>query len=178
MPCSGGSRVAEYKIGGRAKECAATGAPFEEGQTVVSAIYLEDGGFVRRDYAEDAFPGPQDVFSTWRFTIPVTAEEEQKLDFDLASQFLEKLIEQAEPGQEGLTYVLTLLLSRKRRVKILKTAGDTLTVRIRGPEEDVEVAVREPRLTAEDVDRLQAQVAKLFGFAPPADPESDTEAES
>ena len=172
--------MAEYKISGRAKECAASGTPFEEGQTIVSAIYLEDEGFVRRDYADSAFPGPENAFSTWRFTIPVTVEEERKLDFDLASQFLEKLIRNADPDQEALVYVLTLLLSRKRRVKILATAalpdGEMLTVRIRGPEEDVEVPVRAPRLNAEDVARLQTQVAELFGFAEP-EPESESESE-
>ena len=176
--------MAEYKISGRAKECAASGTPFEEGQIVVSAIYLEDEGFLRRDYAESAFPGPENVFSSWRYTIPVSVEEEHKLDFELASQFLEKLIRHADPAQEGLVYVLTLLLSRKRRVKIVKTAalpeGEMLTVRIRGPEEDVDVSVRAPRMTAEDVDRLQVQVAELFGFAepepePPAEPEPASE---
>ena len=60
---------------------------------VVSAIYLEGDAFVRRDYAADRFPGPEEAFSVWKSQIPIKAEEEQfKLDFDLAGGFLEKLV--------------------------------------------------------------------------------------
>jgi hypothetical protein len=184
--CSTGARaVAEYEIGGRARVCAATGEPFDEGSMVVSAIYLEGDAFVRRDYAADRFPGPEEAFSVWKSQIPIKAEEEQfKLDFDLAGGFLEKLVAEADPQREGLVYVLTLLLSRKRRVKILKTAAlpegeQLLTVRIRGAEEDQEVQVRAPRLDAETVAALQQELAELFGFAEPEpEPEPDADADA
>ena len=163
--------MAEYRFGGRAPECAVTGKPFEGGQTIVSAIFDETDGFVRRDFSEQAFPGPEGTFSVWKSVMAVKEEDPFKLDFELAGQFLQKLIAEADPEREGLIYVLTLLLSRKRRVKILSSAalpeGELLTVRIRGPEEDVDVQVRAPKLTAESVEALQNEIARLFGFAEP-----------
>lgn len=163
--------MAEYRFAGRAPECAVTGKPFEGGESIVSAIFDEADGFVRRDFSEQAFPGPEGTFSVWKSVMAVKAEDPYKLDFELAGQFLQKLVDEADPEREGLIYVLTLLLSRKRRVKILHSAalpeGELLRVRIPGPEEDVEVAVRAPRLGAEAIERLQAEIARLFGFAAP-----------
>ena len=78
------------------------------------------------------------------------------------------LLREADPAREGLVYTLTLLLSRKRRVKIRESRhlpeGDLLQVLVRRAEEDDEVSVRAPRLSDDDVDGLQAELEKLFDF--------------
>lgn len=163
--------MAEYRISSRAKVCAATGEPFEEGQVIVTAIYEDpEEGFIRRDYSEQGFSGAGGAFSHWRTRVPVTPDEGRTLDLDLALNFLERLIEHADPEREGLAYTLVLLLSRKRRVKIKMSRplpdGERITVVVPGPEEDHEITMHAPRLGADDVTRIQAELAELFGFAP------------
>lgn len=164
--------MSEYRIGGRSKTCMITGRPFEAGETIVTVISKDpELGFVRQDICEQAFEGAGDAFSHWRTQQPEDREEEQKLDFDLAREFLEKLVDEAAPEREPLAYVLTLLLARKRRVKIAETRalpeGELLTVVLRGQEEDREIQVRAPRLNEEQIAALQAELARLFGFAQP-----------
>ncbi len=170
--------MAEYKITSRSKVCAATGDPFEDGQVIVTAIYEDpEEGFIRRDYSEQGFEGAGGAFSSWRSRAPVTPDEGRKLDFDLALDFFRKLVEQADPEREGLAYTLVLLLARKRRVKIKVTRplpdGELLTIVVPGPEDDREVTVRAPRLSPGDATRIQAELAELFGFAPPATEETE-----
>jgi len=168
----------EYRFGTRSRECMITGRPFAPGETIVTVIETDPLlGFVRRDVCEEAFAGADGAFSHWRSRQPENREDEQKLDFDLAREFLEKLIIEADPEREALTYVLTLLLARKRRVKIQATRslpeGDLLTVVLRGQEEDREVQVRAPHLDEERIGALQAELARLFGFAQPEEPAPD-----
>ncbi len=175
--------MAEYRISTRAKTCAATGEPFQEGQVIVTAIDEDpEDGFIRRDYSEQGFLGAGGAFSYWRSRLPVTPDEGRKLDFDLALNFLQKLIAQADPEREGLAYTLVLLLARKRRVKIKVSRplpdGELLTVVVPGPEEDREVTMHAPRLTPDDVTRIQTELATLFGFEPPEAAEAEAEMEA
>ena len=62
--------MADYKLGRRAPECAATGKPFAEGEEIISAVFLEDEGFERRDYSVEGFQGVTDHFSFWRAHVP------------------------------------------------------------------------------------------------------------
>lgn len=157
----------EYKFSRRSPVCMESGDEFREGDVIVSAIYPSPEGFVRRDVREDHFADEAKAFSFWRTRMPKNEEEEQKLDLDLALAFLRRLLDEADPAREGLAYVLTLLLSRKRRVKLRETRplpdGEILTVTMPGPEDDETVKVRAPRLTDEDVAGLQAELDRLFG---------------
>ena len=77
-----------------------------------------------------------------------------------------KLIREGDERRAGLVYTLTLLLSRKRRVKILETTRDrgseVMSVLVPGDEEDETHSVPVPILNAEEVDRIQAEIEVLF----------------
>jgi hypothetical protein len=162
--------MAEYRIGKRARVCCVSGEPFEPGDAIVSAIYLgPDGAFERRDMRAAHFdPASREPFCHWRSSEPEPAEQARKLDYDLALTFFDRLLREADPARDGLVYTLALLLSRKRRIRIQESRrhpeGDLLRVLVRRAEEDDEVSVRAPRLSDEDVDRLQAELEKLFDF--------------
>jgi len=166
--------VNEFRLQKRSAACGKCERPFEAGATIVSLIReLGDEGFERTDLCEacsaDAAAG---AYSVWRAQQPAPPEDPHRLDFDLALEFFDRLVREADPAREGLVYTLTLLLSRKRRVKIRETRrvkdGEILSVVLPRAEEDETVSVRAPRLTNEDVDRLQGDLARLFGFAPEA----------
>jgi len=169
--------MAGYRIGKRARVCCISGEAFEPGDRIVSAIYQgPDGEFERRDMRDAHFDPASRPFCHWRSTEPDPAEPGQRLDYDLALRFFDRLRSEADPAREGLVYTLTLLLSRKRRVKIEESRrlpeGDLLRVRVRRAEEDDEVSVRAPRLSDEDVDGLQAELERLFDFGAPGAAES------
>lgn len=162
--------MAEYKLRKRADACAVTGRPFQPGETVVSAIYDDpEGGFLRKDMCEEAFREAGEPFSHWRARHPEPPGDDRRLDYALAMTFFDRLVRKADPAQEGLVYVLALLLSRKRKVKIEGARplpeGELLTVSRRGPEEDESLQVRAPRLDSEEAERLQEELARLFDFA-------------
>lgn len=160
----------EYKIRKRAPACMESGRPFEPGDVIVSAIYPdpESEGFVRKDVLEQEFVHDGSAFSFWKTVHEEEPSDERRVDFDLALSFLDRLIREADPAREGLVYTLTLLLSRKRRVKIKETRrlpdGELLTVLVPGAEEDQLVQVRAPTLDDEQVENLQSQLAELFDF--------------
>ncbi len=178
--------MAEYKLGRRAPECAATGRTFEEGEAIVSAIFETDDGFERRDFGVDAFAAlEEESYSFWRSQVPVTVEDERRLDFDLAMEFFLRLRTESDEEHASLVYLLGLLLGRKRKLKMKgfkRTAkGEMLRLVVRGDEEDEEVDIPVPDVGPEDADRLQADLNRLFGIAveePETDPESPEEAES
>ncbi len=163
-----------YKIGSRSKACGVCEGNFDPGDRIVSAVYAEGEGFERRDMHEDCFQGKESAFSYWYSTLPESDEQRQKLDMNLARDFLAKLIREGDQRRAGLVYTLTLLLSRRRRVKILETKRDrgseVMSVLLPGDEEDETHMVPVPVLDVEEVDRIQAEIEDLFKPAETSDP--------
>lgn len=170
----------EFKIGRRSTTCGVSGRAFEPGDVIVSVILEEPDGFVRHDVLEEfADKVEGEPFCVFRTRQPEPPAPPHRLDYDFAQQFLDRLLHEADPAREPLVYALTLLLARKRRVKILETRklpeGDLLSVAIPRAEEPEIVQVRAPRLSEEQEAALQAELAGLFdlgGEGPAAEPET------
>jgi hypothetical protein len=161
--------VNDFRIARRAQVCAVSGKPFGSGDVIVSVIHEEPQGFVRRDVREECVAAIEGTpFCVFRTKQPPPPPPARRLDYDLARQFLDRLLREADPAREALVYVLTLLLARKRRVKILSTSrlsdGELLRVALPLAEEDEIVQVRAPRLTPEEESALQGELARLFHF--------------
>ena len=177
--------MSSYKLSKRAAVCSISEQPFAHGDEIVSAIYLDpEGGegFVRRDMLASRFADQPAPFSHWRTVHVVEPKPDRRLDYALALDFFRKLVEQADPARENLTYTLALLLVRKRRLKLGASRslpeGDLLEVVAKGEEEDETIQVRAPRMTPEQADAVQAELAELFGFAPPESEAAEADAES
>jgi hypothetical protein len=174
--------VSDFKIARRAPVCAVSGRPFEPGDVIVSVIHEEPQGFVRRDVREEHLASIGGTpFCVFRTRQPPPPPPARRLDYDLAREFLDRLLREADPAREPLVYALVLLLSRKRRVKIVETRrlpeGELLLVAIPRTEEDEVVQIRAPRLSPEQETTLQQELARLFNFdsgdpepPPPAPP--------
>ncbi len=167
----------EYKLARRASACMECERPYADEEWIVSAIYPEGESFARRDLCERCFRDAGAAHSHWRARQPVAPDERKRLDFDLAMSFFHRLVREADPARDAITYLLALLLSRKRRVKIRQSRrlpeGELLTVLVPGDEEEQTLLLRAPRLSANDVEPLQAELELLLGLAdtPPAPPE-------
>ena len=164
--------MVEYKFTKREAVCAVSGEPFVPGDLIISAIYFErdESGehFVRRDLHERHFADPTEAFCFWRTKQPEPEPPAHKLDFNLALEFLDKLVREADPTRERLAYTLALLLARKRRVKLKSTRKlpecDLIEVVLPGEEEDKTVQMRAPQMDDAEIDRLQTELADLFGL--------------
>jgi len=167
--------VTDYKIRKRDSVCSVSGRPFAPGDVVVSVITEEGEGFVRRDMHEDCFAEREgEAYCFWRSRYPEPPAPPNRLDYDLAQTFFDRLLKEADPARDGLVFTLALLLSRKRRLKIKETRrlpeGELLRVVVPRAEEDEVLSVRAPRLDAEEVERLQRDLEALFGL-PGSEPE-------
>jgi hypothetical protein len=161
--------VNEFRISRRAHTCAVSGKPFEPGDTIVSVIHEELKGFVRRDVREEHLASiPGQPFCTFRTKQPPPPPPAKGIDYELAKEFLDRLLREADPAREPIVYALVLLLARKRRVKIVETKrlpeGELLKVALPRAEEDEIVQIRAPRLTPEQEGELQRELARLFNF--------------
>jgi len=177
--------VTDFKLARRAHVCAVKGEPFGPGDVIVSVIHEEPQGFVRRDVCEEHLTSLEgEPFCIFRTRQPPPPPPAKTIDYELAREFFDRLVREADPTREPLLYALTLLLARKRRVKIVETKRlpecDLLRVAVPGAEEDEIKQVRAPRLTEEQEAALQSEIAKLFNFevgevqeppeTPPPDP--------
>jgi hypothetical protein len=176
--------VTDFRITRRAHACAVSGQPFEPGDVIVSVIHEEPRGFVRRDVREENLASiPGAPFCVFRTKQPPPPPPAKRIDYELAQEFLDRMLREADPAREAVVYVLTLLLARKRRVKIVQTKrlpeGDLLTVSIPRAEEDEIVHVRAQELTPDEETALQREMARLFNFdtgesvEPPSSPPPD-----
>ncbi|MCK6459711.1 MAG: hypothetical protein L6Q95_07420 [Planctomycetes bacterium] len=161
--------MSDFRFARRAPVCAVSGKPFEPGDVIVSVIHEEPQGFVRRDVREENLAAIRgEPFCVFRTKQPPPPPPAKRIDYELAQEFLDRMLREADPAREPLVYVLTLLLARKRRVRIQKTKrlpeGDLLEVAIPRAEEDEIVHVRAPRLTPEEEVALQREIARLFNF--------------
>ncbi len=159
--------MAEYRIAKRARVCAKSGEEFKPGSMVVSVIFQGQDGFERHDVSEECFEGADRAFSFWRTRVPESLDEQRRLDLSLAREFLMRLLAEEAEERAGLAYALVLLLSRKRRIRIVgsRREGERELLQVRWPhtedEEPIEVAV--PPMDDEKVERVQAELERLFG---------------
>ena len=109
-----------------------------------------------------------------RRVILVTEPDEVKkpiLDLGMARDFLVRLCREENAERRGLTYILTLLLLRKRRVKLVTQRVENevtvmdLTVKTGEGDEVEEITVPVTDLTEEETTEIESELGRLFGLA-------------
>jgi len=168
-----------WKTGHRGEGCGACQGDFAPGSVVVSALFeaVPTGGdefddeaappFSRTDFCTTCFEGDADTgtpFSWWRFVVPAPEEKKATFDLGVAREFLQRLLGQNDPDRASLRYLLTLLLMRKRIVKVTEQfsdeRGDVMSIRFPPGDDLFEVVCCE--LSEEETDSLREQLGALF----------------
>jgi hypothetical protein len=164
----------DWSVPRRARRCALSEKEFAAGDHVVTELFDRGDTFERRDRLEGVEPPEGDAapFSRWSFVVPAEPERRPGVDLDLAMRFLRDLIEAGDPERRPLAQVLSLLLVRKRRLKIVdrgtSAAGDRVVrATIPGPEDDEVLEIPDPPLTPDVVASVTREVNELFGFEEP-----------
>ena len=155
----------EYQIQRCTRQCAATGRELRPGEPFYSVLLRQDGQIVRRDYSHDAWEGPPpEALAWWHSRMPqATSGKPTWAPNQVLIEYFERLLEDADPSQAELTYVLALLLVRRRLLRLANDEGpDTPTLTVTCPLNDatyeVPVAVPSRRRFAE----LEEQLARLL----------------
>jgi hypothetical protein len=160
----------EWKIQKRARACSLCQRVFKSEEEHYSGIARVEARFERRDVCLPCWAEKKpELFSFWKTRMP-KIEQKRFEDINAMVEFFKKLVE--APGEDlvrhKITYLMALLLARKRRVRLAGSKGGKLRVEKTWDGEAVEIA--EPAIGDAELAELRAQMEALFEteLAPPA----------
>jgi hypothetical protein len=161
-----------WHIRSRARACAATERPFEDGEPIVTALFAdpESSGYVRKDFALEAWQarGDDDAkpFSFWKAVFHATTVDEKPDAFKKESpeDLLRRLVEEEEDHTENVRYILAVMLERKkvlRETDTQRTPSGIIRVYEHRKLGDVFI-VRDPNLPLDQIDQVQDEIFSLL----------------
>jgi hypothetical protein len=154
--------MSDYDIRPLGRKCSATGTDLVPGSVCHSVLVEREGKLVRLDYSEAGWPGPpSDAVGVWRGLVPPTGEPRREpLDAAVLFRCFEQLLEEGDPGREGLRYVLALILVKKRRLRIegSRTGADGEHLQLIGVQGEGAWEVRDLQPTDEEVETWQREL--------------------
>jgi hypothetical protein len=178
-----------WHIRSRARECAASGRPFEDGEPIVTALFPdpESSGYLRQDFCIDAWnerDGHEEPpFSFWRtvYQAPAAgAEKPAVVEKESAEELLKRLVEEDEAHTENVRYILAVMLERQkllRETDTQRSPGGILRVYEHRKSGDLFV-IKDPDIPLSQVDQVQSEIILLLengGRAPASEAEPANE---
>jgi len=155
----------DWEIKSRGHVCTRTGVPFEEGQYFYTLLVRTAEGFQREDICEDAWKARNDniaPFSHWRTKyVPPTPPPPEALPKADAETLLRRMVSERNPAHARATYILALMLERKRLLKPLESADDDALV-YEHPASGDTFIIPNPRLSLDQIEDVQREVVDLL----------------
>ena len=152
----------DYHLKPLGKTCAACEEPFKAGERVHSIVVQKKADLERRDICEACWDSPPEgMIAHWECVVP---EQKQKraaqFDPDSMLAFLEQLVENADPEQDKLKYVLSLFLLQKRRLKLDGSSEDDVGefLQFTGSRGEGPFEIRDQQLADAEINRLQTEL--------------------
>ena len=163
--------MSDWRIHHREERCTRCEQPFEEGQPIFSLLFFDADRLRREDHCPRCFQGPEPATaaSGGRLVFWCTRHAHDKkarfaVDFEAIEELFLSLEGRREVRLQELRYLLSLLLLRKKRLKLVGVRrnpdGETLCVRRPRRAEEFEVQVFE--LDTERAQALKAELARVF----------------
>jgi hypothetical protein len=154
----------DFEVQRCTRRCAATDRNLEPGETFYSVLTVQGAEVVRRDYSEAAWDEPpHGALGWWKSQMPSGEGKRPRLAPNeiLLELFLRW---QQDPGRADILYVLTLLMIRRRVVRLEATrtdeCGQELVVYCARNGETFHVRLVQP--TDERVSEIQAELGELL----------------
>ena len=182
--------MSDWNIQSRGHQCHACNKPFEDGISYHTVLAYENNEYVRQDICTTCWaqegegaPSRKGFISTWQGTYeappPAPPEAIQK---DNAEGLLRKLVETGETRWREASYILAVMLERKRVLKVkeqIKEADSRVFVYEMSHSGDV-FTIPDPNLKMEELEQVQIEVATLLEHGLPVEgkpwpPEPETE---
>ncbi len=109
----------DYEVERCTRHCVVSGRELQPGETFYSTLTPQGGRVVRQDYAAEAWSGPPEgAMGWWKSQLP--ARDARKLTWAL--ELLETTAD--DPAQIDFRYVLSLLLARRRVLRLEENEQD------------------------------------------------------
>jgi hypothetical protein len=147
------------------RRCFKTGKEFQPDEIFYSTLIAEGAEVKRRDFSGDAWEGPPEgALGWWQSRLP--ARNPKKIGWAPNDVMLEFFLELAEKSEKReLRYVLTLLLIRRRVMRLEETEFDSdgteqLVVYCARQEETYRVAIASP--DSRRTEEIQNELAQLL----------------
>ena len=114
----------DYEVQRCTRHCCRSGREFTPGESFYSALVAEGAETQRYDYSVDAWEGPPpEAVGWWKSQIPDrNANRMHWAPNDVMLQFFDELAEQ--PHKQDMRYVLSLLLVRRRVMRMEESETD------------------------------------------------------
>jgi hypothetical protein len=114
----------DFEVQRFTRKCFVTDSILQPGDEFYSALISEGAHVVRRDYSASAWPGPPEgTVGWWRSQVPdVLSRKAHWAPNDVILHYFEQMCE--DDDQADMRYVLTLLMVRRRIVRLEDTEKD------------------------------------------------------
>jgi len=162
----------DFEVQRSTRRCAATDRALEPGDVCYSVLEVQGADVVRKDYCREAWTGaPETAFGWWKSRIPEPTAKKVKLaPNDVLLELFDELADRHE--QLDLRYVLTLLLIRRRVLRLDVPSEATASKPVDDPQAECMVVYCPKRDAAYEVqvampdpsriDEIQQQLSDLL----------------
>jgi hypothetical protein len=155
----------DFEIQRFTRHCAATGREIKPGESFYSALVSKGAQVERQDFAAESWTGPPEgALGWWRSQVPVpSAQKMQLAPNDVMLELLEQW--EADPTRHDSRYVLSLLLVRRRVLRLEDTETDESGNEISElycPKRDCTYRVSAVMPSDERVAEIQDELSKLL----------------
>jgi hypothetical protein len=159
--------MADWKLKKRTAGCARCERAFLDEEPFFSVLSIDAAELQRADVCRACFPGMQvQAAEAWIFWRSRHRLEKRRfaVDFEALEGLFLALEGRAEPALRELRYLLALLLMRKKRLKLVKTARreDGEAMLLRRPRRTEELCVHVFDLSAERAELLRSKLRAIF----------------
>ena len=121
----------------------------------------QEGELNRLDYSAEGWVGPPvGTVGQWQSDVPNVETTARTVDPDALLAYFEQVLEDANPAQEQIAYVLALYLLQRRRLKLegARTDDDGQFLQLVGSRGEGPFEVRDQQLSDDVIKRLQAEI--------------------
>ena len=155
----------DYEIQRCTRHCSVTERDLAPGEYFYSALVSDKAELVRLDYSIDAWSGPpQNAVGWWKSRMPVASEKRMRwAPNDVMLELFEQL--QQQPDKQDMRYVLSLLLVRRRVMRLeekeIDEDGAEVLV-LYCPRRETTYKIRESAPGDLRIDEIQDELARLL----------------
>ncbi len=157
----------DFEVQRCTRHCAASGRELAPGEIFFSALASEGATVTRHDYSSEAWTGPPEgALGWWKSQMPALESKSRKTQWapnDVMLQLFDELADQ--PQRADMRYVLTLLLVRRRVLRLEdteQTDSKQEMMLLYCPRRQTEYRVAVAMPDAAHADQIQQELAGLL----------------
>ncbi len=154
----------DYQLQHGTRHCATTGRELLPGEWCYSVLVADGAELKRHDYSEEAWKDPPEAaVGWWKAQIPdPKSKKKHWAPNDVMLQFFDELVEQ--PEQQEMCYVLSLLLVRRRvmRVEEERDAEGGEVMVLYCPRRETTYKIPAVMPDESQIERIQEELARLL----------------